>query len=246
MWFNRHKSLSIAIGIGLSVVLLIVFAFLPIYQNAASILTKVNSRSAELENLTNRVSILSKLDPSVLANRMTVLNKALPPKKDVLLYLNSIDGLSRELGLSFGGISISPGELTEATSSAKKISKQTSGLERLETEIKMNGSEENVYSFLKTIEEVLPLMEIKNIKISVLGEDQYSLILTLAMLWAEPAKLDSKGTITLFGDEEDKYFNQLAKYRHFDQVVEDSPREFVPTKVDPFMPYVAPLAIPQP
>lgn len=217
MWLTRHKSLAMAIGIGIATVVLILVAIFPLYQSSTKISGKINSKTKELESLTAKVSILSKLDPNVLKDRVTVLDNALPPRKDVLLYLTSIDGLSRELGLTFGGLSLSPGDITEASGSAKTV--KLTGLQTLQTDIKMQGNQDSIYSFLRSIESVLPLMQIKDVKVSVLGNDQYSLALTLSMLWSEPSVIDVKGPVTLFGVEEDKYFTQLSEYRRFDTVL---------------------------
>ena len=218
MWFNRHKNLAMAVLTGVVAVVLMAGAVWPIYQNANAVLGKIRVKSSELEALTNKVTLLSKLDPAVLQERVTTLDMALPPRKDVLLYLTSIDGLSNDLQLNFGGVSLAPGELSEATSSAgTKKSVSSAGVQSLETEIKILGGEDNVYSFLRTVEEVLPLMQIKGVKVTVLGDNEYSLALTMGMLWAEPATADVKSKITLFGDEEEKYFAQLAGYRRYDQ-----------------------------
>jgi len=195
--------------------MIIAGGILPIYQSASSMRHKIEIKSSELETLTNKVFILSKLDLNVLKERVATLNSALPPRKDILLYLTSISGLSQELGLTFGGLSFSPGDLTVASQSGQKIANTTLGLESLETEIKMQGNQENVYTFLRTIEGVLPLMQIKDINVVILGDDQFSLTLKLGMLWALPTAPDVKGTITLFGVEEDKYFSQLAEYRKY-------------------------------
>lgn len=218
MWITRHKNLSLAVGIALASVLLVFVAVIPIYTNEGELLDKIKTKTTELEKSTNKVSILSKLDPNVLQERVSVLDSALPPKKDVLLYLNSIDGLSRELGLTFGGLTLTPGDITEATGSAKKPAR-VKGVQSLDTEIKMTGAQENIYTFLRTIEGVLPLMLIKDVKVSILGSDQYALTVTLSMLWAEPATLDAKGPVTLFGAEEDKYFQQLSEYRKFETTI---------------------------
>lgn len=228
MWITRHKGLAMAIGIVIMAFFLIFVAVFPLYQNATKILTKIKSSSSDLEDLTTKVSLISKLDSNVLQERLVILDNALPPKKDVLLYLNTINGLSQELGLTFDGLSLSPGELsvsgaTPASTTTKKSTKveAETGLQRLKTEVKIRGGQDNVYAFLRAIEEVLPLMEIENIKVSVLGEDQYALSLTLAMLWAKPNEVDVKGTTTLFGAVEDKYFSQLSEYRRFDNVRND-------------------------
>lgn len=219
MWLNSHKNLAMAIGIALSALLLVMVAIVPMFKNASKLLKQIKTKSAELETLTNKVTILSQLDGNVLQDRVVVLDKALPPKKDILQYLASIDGLSRELGLSFGGLNLAPGEITEATGSGEKKSAKNSGLQSLETEIKMRGSEDSVYAFLRKIEEVLPLMQIRDIKVSILPDKQFSLSLTLGMLWAEPATADVKSQVTLFGEAEEKYFAQLSQYRSFEPVV---------------------------
>lgn len=215
MWMRQHKSLVMAVGIGASAFMLVLIAVMPIYRNASEILGKIKIKSSELESLNNKVSILSKLDPAILQDRVTVLDRALPPQKDVLLYLTSIDGLSRELGLTFGGLSLTPGDITQSTSSATKAPMKLTGVQSLETQIKINGRQESLYTFLRTIEGVLPLMQIKDVKVSILGSDQYALALTLGMLWAEPVTLDIRGPVTLFNAEEDRYFAQLGEYRQF-------------------------------
>jgi hypothetical protein len=219
MWFNTHKNLAIAIIIGVTSLALVFVAIVPIYQSASTILADIGKKSTELDALSDKVAVLTMLDANILEERVTVIDKALPPKKDVLLYLNAVDGLARELGLTFGGLSLSPGEVTEATGSAKKTAKSSGGLQALETELKMSGGRDSVYAFLRTIEEVLPLMQIKNVKVTVTGVDNYSLALTLAMLWAEPATADVKSKITLFSETEEKYFTQLSGYRRFEGVI---------------------------
>ena len=225
MWYIRHKSLVIAVLIAAMSFAMIFIAIIPIYQSANKMLSKIKTKSSELESMTSKVTLLSKLDPNVLDERVAVLDSALPSRKDVLLYLNSINGLSQELGLTFGGLSLTPGDIKEATRSA--VGRTTApGVQYLATDIKMGGNKENIYTFLRTIEELLPLMQIDNIKVSVLGPDQYALNLTLAMLWAPTATFDVKGAVTLFGEEEDKYFSQLSQYRRFDvalPVVESNP-----------------------
>ncbi|KKU44656.1 MAG: hypothetical protein UX62_C0053G0011 [Microgenomates group bacterium GW2011_GWA2_46_7] len=215
MWVNKHKTLVTAGLLGMMAVTLLFLAVIPIYQSASKMLGKIQTKTKERDELVERVAILSQLDSNVLAERVRVLDSALPPKKDVLMYLASINGLSNELGLSFGGISLSPGELTEATGAAKKKTGKISGPKSLDTEIKIKGGKDNVYAFLRTIEEVLPLMQIKDIAVTISEEDQYTLALTLGMLWAEANSAEVKGPVSIFGEEEEKYFQQLAKYRTY-------------------------------
>ncbi|MFZ2199922.1 MAG: hypothetical protein WAV40_03990 [Microgenomates group bacterium] len=217
MWYKTHEMLIKAGVIAVVAMLLAFLAIVPIYQNAGKMLKVVKTKSSELDTVSNKVSILSKLDKNVLAERVATMDSALPPKKDVLLYLTSIDGLSRELGLTLGGLTLSPGSIAEATVSATKSTKPQV-LQSLATEIKIQGSQTSIYTFLRTIENVLPLMQIKNLSVDVSHGDNYSLSLSLGMLWADPITTNVTGAVTLFGEEEDKYFNQLASFRKFEQL----------------------------
>lgn len=215
MWYKTHDLLAKAIGIGFIAMLLVFVAILPLYQNTTKLLKNINTKTKDLESVTGKVSILSKLDKNVLAERVSTMDAALPPRKDVLLYLNSIDGLSRELGLTLGGLSLSPGNITEASPSGGK-STSTTGLQTLATEVKVQGNQDGIYTFLRTIENVLPLMQIKDLSVDVAKNDNYTLSLNLGMLWASPVTANLTGAVTLFGETEDKYFNQLASFRKFD------------------------------
>lgn len=213
-WFNQHKNLGMAGGVWAAVVLLLVAAVWPLYQSTNSLLSKIKTKTSEREALSTKVTLLSQLDTNVLAARVQTLDTAIPPRKDILLYLTAIDGLSGQLGLSFGGISLMPGDLT-ASEGKNTTVKTPVGLQTLDTDIRVSGNPDKVYAFLRTIEQVLPLMQIKNVKVSATSESLYQLSLTLGMLWAPPATADVKGPVSLFTDEEQKYFTQLSQYNTF-------------------------------
>ena len=209
------RAVAIAIG-GLFLVILAIFPLIGGIRNGMSQLTAKEKQAAEL---TNKVSILSSLDPQVLANRVATLDSALPPRKDILLYLSAIDGLSRDLNLNFGGISLSPGSLTPTDSKGGAAP----GLHTLDTTVKISGSSENIYSFLRAVEQTLPLMLIKDVKVDVLGADSLNLTLNLGMLWA-PASVGSvSGPITLFTDKEQAYFSTLQGYHAYASLASSIP-----------------------
>ncbi|KKU87887.1 MAG: hypothetical protein UY18_C0024G0011 [Microgenomates group bacterium GW2011_GWF2_47_9] len=221
-WIVRHGFLVRAVlltTVSLSLLLLVV---VPAYRASRELSRKIAVRTKEANEISDKVSILSGLDQTVLKERVEILDRALPPSKDVVLYLSAIGGLSSELGLSFNGISLAPGEVTTATSSAKssKATRERGLLSLLETELKITGSKENIYGFLRAIEESLPLMQIKDANISVGAGESYTLGLRLAMLWAAPDPEAVKGTITLFDDKEEAYFQDLAEFRRFAAVSE--------------------------
>ena len=225
----RHAYLFKAGLLGFFAVLILLGVLIPMLGRIGTLNTKLKSKTKEAEELTNKVAILTNLDPSILDKRVVTIDSALPPKKDVLLYLSTIDGLSRELELSFNGISLSPGDVTSATVSASARKQHVDvvpGVHSLETQIKISGERESVYAFLRTIEQSLPLMEIKDVKVSVSNDQIYSLSLTLGMLWAGGDVSSVKGTISIFDDQEERYFTELESYRKFEGLTfEDIPTD---------------------
>lgn len=222
-WVRKHEFLAKAIACGGISLLAFTMGIIPSWQKIGELNGKIESRKKEERALTEKVRVLSNLNLQLLEERLEIIDKSLPPKKDVVLYLSTVDGLSRELGLSFAGLSLSPGDVTEATESAGQTRKSkvqlVDGVETLETEIKINGGKESIYEFLKTLENTRPLMQVKDVAVSPVGtggSDSYSLNLRLAMLWAARNVQDVKGAVTLFSDKEEEYFTQLSLLRSFD------------------------------
>jgi len=216
----RHQLMVKVAGIILFTVILVFVAIVPlmssISQNSRSIATRDKERVA----LVDKVTLLSQLDLQVLDDRLRILDTALPPRKDIVAYLAAIDGLSKELGLTFGGLSISPGEVTDKPE--ETVKKTVSGLQTLDTTIKVKGSQESIYTFLRSVEQTLPLMQIKDVKVAGAGEGAYSLSLSMGMLWAPAGSADVKGALTLFNEDEEAYFQTLSGYRSYKADIFDS------------------------
>jgi hypothetical protein len=235
----RHQFLARAIGVGLVTVVLLLAGVVPLVSAIARNNQKIATRDRERQSLVDKVTLLSQLDKAILQERLQILDSALPPRKDVVAYLASIDGLSRELGLSFGGLSINPGEVTENPEQPKAAGKRAvpAGLQVLDTAIKVKGSESSIYAFLRSVEQTLPLMQIKDAKVSGLSGEQFSLSLSLGMLWAPTVPGDVKGSISLFSEKEESYFQTLSTYRSYKAGVSDSAIDPIPGgKPDLFSP----------
>jgi len=219
LWIIRHTYGLRAGVIAIISIGVIVLVGLPIFNKVKTIEKNIAKKTIEESDLSSKVSLLSGLDPQILSERVSLIDKALPPNKDVVLYLSTIDGLSRELGLVFNSIKLIPGDVTAVSEgevgATNKKRATPSGLSSLETEITVSGSKDKIYTFLRTVEESLPLMQIKDVKISVLGGDQFSLSLQLGMLWASFDPKTVTGTITLFDKQEEQYLQKLATYPQY-------------------------------
>lgn len=222
----RHQILVKAIVVGgLSVVILLA-GLLPLIGNTSTTLKKITVKEKEAKALSDKVAVLSQLDQNVLKERLSTLDSALLPRKDVVAYLSAVDGLARELGLTFNGLSLAPGDVTDEDGLSPGA-KANTPVQTLDTTLKINGSEESIYAFLRSVEQMLPLMQVKDVKMSRVNDTQYSLSLVLGMLWAPPVSGDVKGPVKLFTEKEEAYFQLLASYRRFNNIV--APGDTVPS-----------------
>lgn len=217
----RHEMAVRAAGVAVATLLLILVGLIPLFGSASSQLNKIETRDKELTLLEQKVAVLSQIDQEVLKQRTQVIKAALPENKDVIAYLSAIDGLSRELGLSFGGITVSPGEVSgnsnaaPARGSRASRQRQVSQLNVLDTDIKITGSRDGIYAFLRQVEQTLPLMQITNVVVDNVQPDLYSMTLSLGMLWSPSVEGDLKGKIELFTESEEQYFQRLSGFRTY-------------------------------
>ncbi len=213
----RHQMVVRAALIFLACLVLIMVGLLPLFRTAGTNLKKIQTRQKEEQALSQKVSLLSQIDPKVLEDRAKIIKTALPENKDVIAYLAAVDGLSKELGLSFGGITVNPGEVSGsgAATKTKGKSRTVGTLQVLDTQIKIMGSKDGIYAFLRQVEQTMPLMQVADVSVTSIGEDQYTLSLSLGMLWAPVGESDLKGAINLFTEKEENYFQKLATFKTY-------------------------------
>lgn len=220
---RKHEVLAKAIGVGVVGFFILMVAVVPSFNKNTELREEVKDKNSELDKLSQRVVVLTDVDEGVLDERITVLNRVLPPRKDIMAYLSTLDGLSRELNLSIGGFSVSPGKIYESSQTAAKKSEEPpiAGLAYLDTEITISGSEESIYEFLRQVENTSPLLKVSDIKMSRVNKEEgspFNLSLQMAMLYA-PATMDGKvpgGAIELFRPEEEQVYSMVAEFKYYD------------------------------
>lgn len=215
----RHQIAVKALGVVAAILVVLLVGLWPLFKSAGTLLRKIETRSKEEESLSKKVAILSQIDQQVLKERTKVIKAALPETKDVIAYLGAVDGLSKELGLSFGGITVAPGDVSgesQKTSSGRtKSTRKVALLNVLDTDIKITGTRDGIYAFLRQVEQTLPLMQVSDVVVTKLEEDLYAMSLSLGMLWAPTPSIDLKGAISLFTEKEEGYFQKLNGFKAY-------------------------------
>lgn len=215
----RHQIAFKALGVLVATMTILLIGLWPLFKSAGALLRKIESRGKEAQALSKKVAILTQIDQQVLKERTKVIKAALPETKDVIAYLGAVDGLSKELGLSFGGITVAPGDVSGDTqktaSNRSKNPRKVALLNVLDTDIKITGSRDGIYAFLRQVEQTLPLMQVSDVVVTKIDNDLYSMTLSLGMLWAPTPAFDLKGAISLFTEKEENYFQKLNVFKTY-------------------------------
>ena len=215
----RHQIAVKALGVVAATLVVLLVGLWPLFKSAGTLIRKIETRGKEEESLSKKVAILSQIDQQVLKERTKVIKAALPETKDVIAYLGAVDGLSKELGLSFGGITVAPGDVSgesqKSSSGRNKNTRKVALLNVLDTDIKITGTRDGIYAFLRQVEQTLPLMQVSDVVVTKLEEDLYSMTLSLGMLWAPTPTVDLKGAISLFTEKEEDYFQKLNVFKSY-------------------------------
>jgi Tfp pilus assembly protein PilO len=218
--FIRHQVAVKAVGVMTAALLILLLGLWPLVQSAGDLIRKIDTRSKEADKLSKKVAILTQIDQQILKERTKYIKAALPETKDVVAYLSAVDGLSKELGLSFGGITVSPGEVSGQAQAQQKTgrsqaTRKVASLNVLDTDIKITGNRDGIYAFLRQVEQTLPLMQVSDVVVSTIDEDTYAMTLSLGMLWSPTPSIDLAGAISLFTEKEEEYFQKLSSFRNY-------------------------------
>jgi Tfp pilus assembly protein PilO len=145
---------------------------------------------------------------------------ALPMHKPYYEVLSSISLLANTTGVVIGDFDLDPGSLaTKAAETHKE------GYVSLSTSLQVNGTAEQVTSFVQQLQKSLPLIEVKQIQISVANNasitDTRQANLDVVIYYAENTTptFSAKESIPIFTESLQQTYNQLSRYSFVDQNV---------------------------
>ncbi len=230
LWIHYHEFLAKAIGIGVASILLLLLGIVPMVGRFYRIKKSLKAENVKLEELSRKVTVADNLDQNIVNERIEFLNKVLPPTKDVVIYLNTLSSLAKEFNLSLGDVSLSPGVIYEQDRNQKKQgAKQikTKKWQTLATELRIVGSKDNVYQFLRQVEKTAPLMVVKDVQMSRVGsktdKDSFVLTLKLGMVYAKPQTSDFKGEIKLLTKDDQQLLASIRDLKSYPLAITNEP-----------------------
>jgi len=224
---NEKKLISLIVA---SLVLIIV-VFGPVMNKLRERIVAKKLLSQQLVGLNEKLSVLNGVDPLLINERVVKMERVFPSKKPVVELMSSLSSLSAERGLSFGGVSLSPGDLSGEEESAKPKSKKVTinpELHDLKFGFEIGGDFEAISAFLKDLESVAPLMKIDKVSLAIKTNPLFERTKTVvvanidvsAYYQAPPKKLGAVSkSVALLTRKDEVLLNKLIGFKTFEAVI---------------------------
>ncbi len=156
---------------------------------------QVKQASAKTEELRTKHLLLSSLDEEQLKHRAIITLKALPEDKDIPIILQSLREAVTEPGFLIEELAFSPGKIEKE---AEEESSKSKRIEELPLKVKVFGREEKLLDLFSSLEKRLPLFEVRDCKISKVGDSGNRLRIELDLLtfYSPPVKTKDLDKLT--------------------------------------------------
>jgi Tfp pilus assembly protein PilO len=225
---KQQKLILQLIGIALMIIFLLRPAVTKLIERL-QIKSRLEKRLSQLET---KHEVLSGIDAVLIDNRVRQMEAVFPSEKPIVELMGSLSQIAFENGLSFGGITLSPGSLSEQEAKAKDKKANPEGLADLRFGFQVGGDFDKISQFLAALENTSPLMKIESVGMSIktnpLFEREATLVVAdievLAYYQAPPKTLGSiDKPVKLLTRSEEQLLNQLVGFRTFPLIIPQAP-----------------------
>jgi len=213
----KNKKLAMMIG---ATLVLGIIVFGPTLSNLQKRIRVSKQQGIELNNLEKKLQILEGIDKNLTTDRVKKMEAVFPSDKPIIQLLSSLTQLAAKHDLTFGGVSLSPGSLTDE--------KKEDSLADLTFGFEVSGELKSILKFLQELERVAPLMKIDKVGLTIttkpLSGDNNTMIAAKinvsAFYQPAPKSLGSIGQpVKLLSRSEEAILSQLFNFTQFEAVL---------------------------
>ena len=212
------------IWLGAALILVLIgVVFGPVLGRLKERLAVNRKLKTESLKLTEKSNTLNGIDELQVSQRVEKMEEVFPSQKPVVQLIASLNQLSGSHNLSFGGVTLRPGSISQA-----KDDKAKEGLQDLTFGFQVGGSFNDISLFLSDLENVAPLMKIDKVALAIksnplLTRDQTIVTanIEVSAFFQPPPK--SLGAITapvqLLSREDEVLLNRLFNFISFEAII---------------------------
>ena len=211
----------------LALVLILILVIRPLAAKLSANLAARNQLTKRMDSLQNKLNTLEGIDTVLIEDRVKDMEAVFPSVKPIVPLMASLSQLASNQGLTFGGLSLSPGSLSQASASKDKKSAAT-GLNDLSFGFQIGGSFDEISQFLHSLENTAPLMKIEEVGLTIKtnplpGREETMVVadIKVAAYYQAPPKTIGKidQPVKLLTRSEEALLNQLVSFKKLPQVI---------------------------
>ncbi|MBU1499871.1 type 4a pilus biogenesis protein PilO [Patescibacteria group bacterium] len=206
----KNKQLIMMLG---AAIFLGIIVFGPALSNLQKVIRINKQQKTELSSLEKKLQILEGIDNNLITDRVKKMEAVFPSDKPIVQLLSSLAQLAAKHNLSFGGVSLSPGSLTDE--------KKEDSLADLTFGFEVGGELNSILKFLQELERVAPLMKIDKVGLTIKTLPIIAAKINVSAFYQPAPK--SLGTISqpvkLLSRSEEAILSQLFNFTQFQAVL---------------------------
>ena len=206
----KNKQLIMMLG---AAIFLGIIVFGPALSNLQKVIRINKQQKTELSSLEKKLQILEGIDNNLITDRVKKMEAVFPSDKPIVELLSSLAQLAAKHNLSFGGVSLSPGSLTDE--------KKEDSLADLTFGFEVGGELNSILKFLQELERVAPLMKIDKVGLTIKTLSMIAAKINVSAFYQPAPK--SLGTISqpvkLLSRSEEAILSQLFNFTQFQAVL---------------------------
>lgn len=164
---RKYQGLVISVGTILLIVIFVFVGLLPAFSSIKTMRNSVSDLSSQITVLEQKANILENIDEETYKNYLADLALAVPTDKSLTSLFATIDGLSRETGVTLSDFTLArPG--TIASDSAKRLSndERKLGSSLLPFTLTVTGTYDQIRKFVESSIQVRRFFRIRYFSIS--------------------------------------------------------------------------------
>lgn len=185
----------------LIMILTLLFFIKPKINQILDLKREVEKNKLLLTNLTKKVSLLESLDEAELTSKSEKLLKTLPAEMDISFILMNLKTLASSEGVNIERIQVDLGD-----------SKKNGGLKSFSFKINIEGESVNVKSFLRRIENIIPILRIKKLSLNFQKGFQSSLEIETYYLSLPQTLGKLEKEVPLLTSQEEKIYKKISTF----------------------------------
>ncbi|OGD56644.1 hypothetical protein A3E73_02000 [Candidatus Beckwithbacteria bacterium RIFCSPHIGHO2_12_FULL_47_17] len=208
--------------------LILILAIRPMAAGLGQNLATKKQLTKRLVQLEGKLNTLNGIEPLLIDDRVKKMEAVFPSVKPIVPLMASLSQLAAQQNLTFGGVSLSPGSLSQGEAKSKDKKKTATDLNDLRFGFQIGGDFDSISKFMRSLENTAPLMKIEEVGLTIKTNPLFERTETIVVAdikvaaYYQPPPKTLGGVdkpVKLLSRSEEILLNQLVSFKTFPQVV---------------------------